>query len=81
MLYLEGVLFSNTSIVTRYCIDTYFDECVTCTHLIEPNDNNDKNMPNMLYAPECRQSDGKDLVDDETLLDMDACFTAFDKDG
>lgn len=35
----------------------------------------------MTNAPESKQLDGEDSVDDETLLDMDACFTAFDKDG
>lgn len=36
---------------------------------------------NMMTAPESKQMDGDELVDDDKLLDMDACFTAFDKDG
>lgn len=37
----------------------------------------------MTNAPESKQLNGEESVDDETLLvvDMDACFTAFDKDG
>lgn len=35
----------------------------------------------MFNAPDCVESNGEVSVDDETLLDMDVCFTAFDKDG
>lgn len=35
----------------------------------------------MLNAPECIQIDAENSVVDETLLEMDVCFTAFDRDG